>query len=401
MVNTDTPSATTEKVTSATGSILTGASAADESISSIAIATVLPSSLPAKIVPVDAPTNLPEDSILVSILFAAQTMGWKWIVNSPDTASQVFAYMPSLLSSALNISESDVQTTALVAYQSLTDTDASQLMTVYLASMPADQLSNLQAQVRTPSSTLYTQSDPILQQLSQQLISTFPVNAFTSTEQATIGVGAGDSGAQQGSDKKKSNTTVIAVVASFGSVVVLLLAFLSFRYLRRKQESGAPNLRALQLGRDSPTGSPVMSQRSPNQRNVFSGLFNSHHYATSASDRHSVGSSASGHSSDGGARNREVQRGISWYSGRYTDFGEDENGAPRSRSVYGQAISQDLNGNNPFADRHASGEDDEAGWLARSEGVRRLKTGQVHISRPQLEGNSLMCVSPSSVLDLD
>jgi hypothetical protein len=397
MVNTESEATTTLKPTSATGSILEGNSAADESISSLTLATALPSSLPAKIVPGNAPASIPEDATLVSLMFAKSSMGWEWVVQSPDTAAQVLAYMPQLLASSLNVSESDIQSTALVAYQGLTDSSAKQLMTVYLASLPSDQVANLQAQVKTPSSLLYQQDAAILKQLSQQLVATFPVTAFTSTEQATIGVNGDEDGSSGGSDKKKNNTTVIAVVASFGSVIILLLAFVAFRYMRRNKNS-APNLRALQLNASaSPISSPQMQQAPGGNRSVFSGLFTSHHYASSPESRRSYGSDSSGHSSAHsiGGNNREVQRGISWYSGRYTDFGEDEHGSPRSRSVYGQAITQDLNSPaNPFGDRHASGGDgDEAAWVSRSEGVRRLKTGQVQISRPQLEGNSLMCVA--------
>lgn len=293
--------------------------------------------------------------------------------------------MPPLLGTAVGLDPSTIKTSALVAYEPVSSTSSADLLTVYLAYIPSSEVDNLQTQVRTPTSALYTKTTGLLRDLAANIDPALPLMAFTSTEQATIGGGNKNSDQSGSDDKSKKNTTVIAIIASFGSVIVLLAAIAGVRYYKHKKSqsemAGTGNLRALRLGNDPPQLSPPMTSRSG-----LSGIFQSHHFATQ--QRPMSAASANSHESSDQSRypSQNGSRAISWYSGRYTDFGEDEDGNPRARSVYGLAVDD------PFADHDgmSSPGSDPRFRDHREEGVRRLKTGQVQISRPQLEGNSLM-----------
>jgi hypothetical protein len=68
------------------------------------IVAPLPSGIPGRILPAN---QLPSDTdltgyTLISILFNKE-LNWPFVVNSPISSSQIFAYMPVLIGAALGI----------------------------------------------------------------------------------------------------------------------------------------------------------------------------------------------------------------------------------------------------------------------------------------------------------
>lgn len=359
----------------------------DSDVQSTSIKSVLPNSLPSKIVPGDGASMLKsfDNVTLVSFLFDQDQLPWPFLCDSPDTVAQIFRYGPAMVSSVLNVSSTDMTNSALVAYQKLDTEDVDQLASVYLLYVPNESVDSLQQLVSSTKSKFYVQ-DGVQGQLAKQVDPSLKLTAFVSSDSATVdGKKSKDDDDDDGDDKSK--TTIVAVCSSFGGVIALLIGVLVFRHYRDKHpKDEAPNLRELQLGPNSP---PVTGQRSPfaTQRTPmdprFSGASVSQY--TASHRPMSYMSDASGHSYESAPAD-PMTRGVSWYSGHYTDWNGEE-----PQTVYGAAITDEQH--SPFSDpQRSSGGSSENWQRQRDEGVRRLKTGQVAISRPTLAGNSLMCV---------
>lgn len=320
---------------------------------------------------------------LVSFLFTTDQLPWTFLCDSSDTVAQIFQYGPAMVSSVLNISTSDVSNSALVAYQKLDTQSVSDLASVYLIYVPNDSVDSLQQLVLSSKSKFYAQ-DGVQGQIAKQVDPALKLTAFVSSDSTTVN---GKKSSDDDSGKSsKSTTTIAAVCGAFGGVIFVLLAVLGFRHYRDKHpRDQAPNLRELQLGPGSPS---VMAQRSPMSATVpgsdprFSGATMSRY--TFSNRPMSYGSDLSSQSYES-APVDPMTRGVSWYSGHYTDWNGDE-----PQTIYGAAITDEHH--SPFADQQrTSGSNNSDSWQRqRDEGVRRLKTGQVAISRPTLAGNSLM-----------
>ena len=378
----------------------------DQPLSAMPVASAFPSNLPSKIVPPNAPLTAPEGSTLISILFDAAAYTWPFVVTSDDSAGQILLVMPTIIGKALNMTASVAINSALAAYQpSNFNGDANTLQVLYLGYVQSELVDALQAALSTPTSYFYTATTGLASQIAAAVDPTLKLTSFSNTQQAIIGDGTTTQQQSTVAKDDSNKRTIIAVVASFGSVIVLLAAFLGFRYIRRKKTTGLSQQRPSARTSDPSTlsSSPGMTSRG-----VFSGVFSQHNAAGRPMSGVSDASSGSGHSSahsvGGGRDGTYHSRGVSWYSGRYTDFGSedgetDENSRTRGLHRSFVASGTPSREENPFADRRFSGGDRRFSggsggaadpWMARNEGVRRLKTGQVTISRPQLEGNSLM-----------
>lgn len=332
-------------------------SLADQPITTITARISFPSDLPAKIVPVGAPSSAPDGSSLISILFD-DGLPWSFVATNESSAGQILLYMPPLLARALDIDQSQVINNALLGYQSTDFTSAqdSVVLTVWTGYVPTDKIDQLSAYLTTPSSPLYSELD-MPGQLALQINPSLPLNAYGST--AGNGVKTFDPD-EDGDDSNK--TTIIAVVASFGSVIVLLTAVLGFRYMKRRKNASndsAPPMRQLHLGSNSP---------------VHDRASNAYSHGTGAGGRpvsnYSDASSGSGHSSMRSMSQDGADNRVSWFSGRYTDFNGSDDG-------HISPLQQSPHNSDPFADRRFSGLSGVSDAGARAEGARRIKTGNV------------------------
>lgn len=389
VLNTHKPSSTSSTPTSSaqehtSQSHSTGNSEPSQQVDSAPISSVLPANLPSKIVPGDGAAQLQslDNVTLVSMLFYTDQLSWAFLCDSSDTVAQIFQYGPEMVASVLNITSSDISNNALIAYQKLDAKSVNDIAAVYLMYVPTDAVDSLQQLVYSTKSKFYKQTG-ISGQIASQVDPSLKLNAFVSSDSTSVG--DSKQNAEEDDDDGSSNkTTIVAVCASFGGVIALLLAALAFRHYKNKHpKDGAPNLRELQLSPDQP--SPFMSQRSPGygggNTRISGATMQSQHMSSRPT---SYGSEQSYDSDAIDPMTRDPRtRGISWYSGHYTDWDGEE-----PQTIYGAAISDDQH--SPFSDQQRiSGGSSEA-WQRRDEGVRRLKTGQVTISRPTLAGNSLM-----------
>lgn len=242
-------------------------------------------------------STVPQGNTYISILFNDQ-LKWSWLCANGDASAQVFAFMPSLISTAINITTSQVLTDKLVAYQP-DDYDGSSgtILSVYLGYIPTSYVDALSASIKAPNSAFYTKSSGIAAQLAQVVNPTLPITAYAQQGVSNTAVDASNLAnadienkqASEASDKKK--TIIIAVVTSIGVFLLGLLAFFAIKTARKNSKGSSAmrtpqmqnNLRGfhLQGDRDSRAssalggggsggvGAPMMSQYNNGQRNVY------------------------------------------------------------------------------------------------------------------------------------
>ncbi|KAJ3755780.1 hypothetical protein EV360DRAFT_49138, partial [Lentinula raphanica] len=203
----------------------------------------LPSSLPYRILPQDQISSSDDLTgyTLVSLLFDLQ-LNWPFVVNSADSSSQLFAFMPVILQTALGLTADQVKTWTLqvnIPSDYTGPSDADLLETMYLVYIPSSSVSNLQDQIKADQSAFYTGVDiPVAQQLASLVNSGWnllSIAAPDSTGSSGSTTSDSDTGASSSSDKSKEDA-IIGVTASLGGIAVCVLGFLIYRSYRRRQE---------------------------------------------------------------------------------------------------------------------------------------------------------------------
>jgi len=245
-------------------------------------------------------STVPQGNTYISILFDDQ-LKWSWLCANGDASAQVFAFMPSLISTAINITAAEVLTDKLVAYQPDNyDGSSGTILSVYLGYIPTSYVDALSASIKAPNSAFYTKSSGIAAQLAKVVNPTLPITAYAQQGVSNTAVDASNlanadlgstSSNNAASDKKK--TIIIAVVTSIGVFLLGLLAFFAIKAARKSSKGSSAmrtpqmqnNLRGFHLQGDrdgsgnsynhhhtsSVGGQPMMSQHSNNgaSRNVY------------------------------------------------------------------------------------------------------------------------------------
>ncbi|KAF9809588.1 hypothetical protein IEO21_07359 [Rhodonia placenta] len=216
---------------------------ASQSVSATASPTAapLPTWLPTTIVP---PTQLdiaeiPNNYTAVNILFQ-NTLNWALVANNTESSGQIFEWMPTLVASSLGISTLDVMQYALQVYQPDTYTgpdDASQLLTLWVAYVPTNQVSSLAQQLKDKNSQFYTGFNPPYSTLAAQVDAAFSVNSGSAPPAGgSGGGGSSNNGGSSGSSASKTREdAIIGVVTSLGAITLIILAFLVARAVKQRR----------------------------------------------------------------------------------------------------------------------------------------------------------------------
>lgn len=174
----------------------------------------------------------------ISILLD-DSMPWSWVVGNSDASGQIFYYVPQILSSALNISATQVETIALQAYQTTDSNDgSSKILTVFLGSIPANYVDALATMIKTPTSPIYSQ-EGLQGQMAEMFVSSFSVTSYASEDGSDSGEGSSNGGAKEiGKVQKKekddkSKKIIIAVVVTCGVVLLAIAGYFAFRATKR------------------------------------------------------------------------------------------------------------------------------------------------------------------------
>lgn len=212
-----------------------------------------PTDLPSRIVPasesIDSGTALnaqaAQDNVATSTIsiLLDDSMPWSWVVDNSDASGQIFYYVPQIVSTALEISATEVETVALQAYQTTDSGDgSSDILTVFLGKIPANYVDALATMIKTPTSPVYNQSG-LQGQMAQMFVSSFSVTSYanddgsSSSDSAGGGGQGGDSGANAlakvAKEKSKSKKIIIAVVVTCGVLLLAIAAYFAFRATKR------------------------------------------------------------------------------------------------------------------------------------------------------------------------
>jgi hypothetical protein len=162
------------------------------------------------------------------------------VVGNQISSSQIFAWMPLIISTALGIPVEQVKTWALQVYVPTSyhsPSDAIQLGTMYLAYIPSDQVDFLAAQIKAKKSAFYNGlSNDVAKALASHVNSGFSLNAVADPNQTTnIDGSSSNSGNTKDSGKSRQDA-IIGVVSALGGVALIVLVFLVYRSVKRRRE---------------------------------------------------------------------------------------------------------------------------------------------------------------------
>ncbi|EME38319.1 hypothetical protein DOTSEDRAFT_92395 [Dothistroma septosporum NZE10] len=291
--------------------------------------------MPRLVQPPGGMPQAPENTTLVQIGFD-YGLNYAFVVNTNNSAAQIFKYLPEGLANGLAISIDRVKMNALMPYD--TTGTLNFITTLAQAYIPADLVDQLQLDLHNPGSSIYQNDDAAVQQLMSMINPTISIlpganmdggnqNASPSynpsgesTSSDPRGGGApigGDSGSSQ---KVKGTSVGIGVGAVAGAAVYAAAMFYVARRYRRKRSSH-------QRTSSVPTAIGEMSQRgSP----ALSGGGMGSYFMSGANGRGSASGSPSGSG-----------RGNSYGSGGRgsRNSGGSGSGSGTNRSVREQGIS--------------------------------------------------------------
>ncbi|KAF8802095.1 hypothetical protein BYT27DRAFT_7261214 [Phlegmacium glaucopus] len=204
------------------------------------ITAPLPSNLPARIFPrnqLDPNTDL-TGYTFIGILFD-QDLNWPFVVNSPDSSTQIFAYVPIIIATALGISGTQILTWALQVYIPTTyhtPADAAQLGTMWLGYVPSNLVSTLSQEILAKQSKFYTgASDVVAKALASHVNSGFSILSVSDPNSGKSGGTKGTTSASDDGEKTRQNA-IIGVVSALAAIALLILVILVYRMIKRRRE---------------------------------------------------------------------------------------------------------------------------------------------------------------------
>jgi hypothetical protein len=240
----------------------------------------LPTGLPSRIYPANqmTPSTSLDGYSFISILFNVQ-LNWPFVATNQTSSSQIFAYFPSVLEAALNLTgeslasfvrtyldrlflyiADQVVTFALQVYVPASYTgpsDIDQLETMWLGYIPSDEVDNLAAQIKAENSEFYTGTTGVSQQLATHVNSGFPLTSVPDPNKGgNSGLPASNSGLSN--EAKVRQNAIIGVVTTLGSIAIIILFFLLYRSYKQRRSLAHQRL-------SDPAPGPVVGQRPAGQ----------------------------------------------------------------------------------------------------------------------------------------
>lgn len=115
------------------------------------------------------------------------------------------------------------------------------MQTTFLAYIPSEELDNLSAQIKAPQSKFYTGvADPVAEQLARRVDSGFAINSVSDPNvggsTGLDGTNSSSSPSSASSSDKARQDAIIGVVSALGAIALLVLGYLVYRSVKRRQE---------------------------------------------------------------------------------------------------------------------------------------------------------------------
>lgn len=199
----------------------------------------MPSGLPSRILPGEGGVNPQTDDLtgysMISVLFDSG-LGWEFVVDNDMSPTEIFAWFPQLVETALGISSSQVKTFALQVYipsSYSSPADVALLGTLWLGYIAADQVDTLAAEIKAKQSLFYTGNPEPYFTLAKHVDPSFALDTVNSPSDDP---GTASSGSSGSSNSKSREDAIIGVVSALGIITLLVLAFLVYRAIQRRRE---------------------------------------------------------------------------------------------------------------------------------------------------------------------
>lgn len=119
-------------------------------------------------------------------------------------------------------------------YQSVNDAD--NLLTMFMAYIPTDQVDNLAQQLTVKNSKFYTAAGPPYTDLATHVNAAFPVEAVPGPAAGSGGTLPDTNTGAASSSSKTREDVIIGVVSSLGAITLIVLAFLVIRAVKQRRE---------------------------------------------------------------------------------------------------------------------------------------------------------------------
>jgi hypothetical protein len=171
---------------------------------------------------------------MISVLFDGG-LGWEFVVNSDLSPSQIFAWFPVLVETALGITSDQVKTFALQVWIPETykgPADVAQLGTMWLGFIPSNLVDTLASQIKAKQSPFYTGNPDPWASLALHVNPSFSLD--------TVNNPSDDPGSSTSSsnsnDSKSREDAIIGVVSALGGITLLVLLYLVYRSIQQRRE---------------------------------------------------------------------------------------------------------------------------------------------------------------------
>ena len=209
--------------------------------------TGLPTYMPRLVQPPDGMPSPPVNSTLIQLGFN-YGLNYPFVVGEPDSAGQIFAYLPQGLAHGLGISEDSVKMNALMPYD--TSGSLTYITTLAQAYIPSSLVDTLEMSIHMPLSDIYHSPDSPVKTLMSMINPTIPILPGAAMEGAssaswynpaatsTKGPGAGAPlGGDSGSANHVKPSTVGIGIGALGGAAVYAAAmvYVARRYRQKRQ----------------------------------------------------------------------------------------------------------------------------------------------------------------------
>lgn len=208
----------------------------------------LPTYLPKAITPGTKAPKKPVDSTLIQISFL-YAENYQWIVQEPLAAAQLFTLLPKAVAHAIDVPLEKVIMHSLRPYDTIEK--LGYITTQAMTFIPSDKVEQLRLDHQIPTSGLYTNSDPLVSNLTSNInpaIDILPGSTLEGPGNTPDGsspdgpsgnpndaFGNGNTGGEQTASQKGTTAAIALGAAGVAGAYGAAMFIIARRYKRRKQ----------------------------------------------------------------------------------------------------------------------------------------------------------------------
>jgi hypothetical protein len=199
----------------------------------------IPSSIPMFITPppstdpVDADTSI-DGYTKIGILFQKSSVPWTWLLSSSETAGQILAYLPPHLQQVLELASDQVKVVGLQAFVPSDYHTESDLMTIFIAFLPNEDVATLASMIRTLTSPFYETSDPVAKEIAKNVVASYDITSLEGVNNENGSTNPTSSTTTKADNSRRN--AIIGVSVTFGLIALIVLIWWGVRTYRNRQE---------------------------------------------------------------------------------------------------------------------------------------------------------------------